>query len=107
MQHGGGKTLLATIAGYVATGRAPAMMSQADDPESERKRLLAVLLEGAPLVVIDNVERQLKSDALCSVLTEPLFTDRLLGFSKTATAPTNALFIATGNNIVVAGDLTA
>jgi hypothetical protein len=102
-----GKTLLATVGGYVATGRAPAMMSQAEDPESERKRLLAVLLEGAPLVVIDNVERPLKSDALCSVLTEPLFTDRLLGFSRTADRPTNALFVATGNNIVVAGDLTA
>jgi hypothetical protein len=102
-----GKTLLATVGGYIATGRAPAMMSQAEDPESERKRLLAVLLEGAPLVVIDNVERPLRSDALCSVLTEPLFTDRLLGLSRTATAPTNALFVATGNNIVVAGDLTA
>jgi hypothetical protein len=102
-----GKTLLATIAGYIATGRAPAMMSQADDAESERKRLLAVLLEGAPIVVIDNVERPLKSDALCSVLTEPLFTDRLLGLSKTATAPTNATFVATGNNIIIAGDLTA
>jgi hypothetical protein len=102
-----GKTLLATIGGYIATGRAPAMMSQAEDPESERKRLLAVLLEGAPLVVIDNVERPLKSDALCSVLTEPLFTDRLLGLSKTATAPTNALFAATGNNVVIAGDMTS
>src|SRR3954452_4126924 len=107
MQHGGGKTLLATIAGYVATGRAPAMMSQADDPESERKRLLAVLLEGAPIVVVDNVERQLRSDAVCRILTEPPFSDRLLGLSKTATAPTNAMFVATGNNIVVAGDLTA
>jgi putative DNA primase/helicase len=102
-----GKTLLATIAGYIATSRPPPMMSQAEDAESERKRMLAVLLEGAPIVVIDNVERPLKSDALCSVLTEPLFTDRLLGFSKTATAPTNAVFVATGNNIVIMGDLTA
>lgn len=102
-----GKTLLATIGSYVATGRAPAMMSQAEDPESERKRLLAVLLEGAPMVVLDNIERPLKSDALCSVLTEPLFTDRLLGASRTATAATDALFVATGNNLVIAGDLTA
>jgi hypothetical protein len=101
-----GKTLLATIGGYVATGRAPAMMSQATDPAEERKRLLALLLEGSPMVVVDNIERPLESDALCSILTEPLFTDRVLGMSRTATAPTNALFVATGNNATVAGDLT-
>jgi hypothetical protein len=102
-----GKTLLASVASYVATGRAPAMMTQADDAESERKRLLAVLLEGAPIVVVDNVERPLKSDALCAILTEPLFSDRLLGVSQTATVPTSSTFLATGNNIVVAGDLSA
>jgi hypothetical protein len=64
-------------------------------------------MEGQAVNVIDNVERPLKSDALCSVLTEPLFTDRLLGFSKTATAPTNALFVTTGNNITIVGDLTS
>ena len=41
-----GKTLIATVASYIATGRAPAMMSQADDAESERKRLFSVLLGG-------------------------------------------------------------
>ncbi|MFO1073503.1 MAG: hypothetical protein U1E17_12690 [Geminicoccaceae bacterium] len=38
---GSGKTCSATIVSYIATGRAPAMMSQADDAEAERKRLLA------------------------------------------------------------------
>ncbi len=101
-----GKTLLASIPAYFATGRPPAMMSQADKPEDEKKRLLAVLLEGASMVVIDNVERPLKSDALCSILTEPLFKDRLLGHSRTASAPTNAMFLCTGNNIVLEGDIT-
>ena len=41
-----GKTLLATLVSYLATGRPPAMLSQTDDAESERKRLFAVLLEG-------------------------------------------------------------
>jgi hypothetical protein len=102
-----GKTLLATIAGYIGSGRAPAMMSQADDPTDERKRLLAVLLEGQEINVIDNVERELKSDALCSALTEPRFSDRLLGASKTVTVPSAATWFVTGNNLVVAGDLTA
>ena len=58
-------------------------------------------------VVIDNLETPLKSDALCTVLTEPEFTDRLLGVSRTATVPTNTSFFATGNNLVIEGDLTA
>jgi putative DNA primase/helicase len=102
-----GKTLLATIPSYVATGRAPYLISQAADPESERKRLLAALIEGPPLIVIDNIEKPLKSDALSTVLTEPTFTDRLLGVSKTLTVPTNCMLAATGNNLVLHGDLSA
>ena len=83
------------------------MLSQSDDAESERKRLLALLLEGTPVVVIDNVERPLRSDTLCSILTEPLFADRVLGVSRTACVPTNAMFCATGNNIAIHGDLSS
>ena len=101
-----GKTLLASCAGYIATGRAPAMMTQGDDSESERKRLFALLLEGVPIIVIDNLERPLASDALCSILTEPVFSDRLLGVSRTASVPTNTLLLATGNNLTLEGDLT-
>jgi hypothetical protein len=102
-----GKTLLASLAGYIGSGREPAMMSQADDPTDERKRLLAVLLEGQEVNVIDNVERELKSDALCTALTASTFSDRLLGASKTVTVASAATWFVTGNNLVVAGDLTA
>jgi hypothetical protein len=101
-----GKTLLATIVSYVLTGRPPRLMTQAESYAEDRKRLLAVLLEGASLVVIDNVERELSSDALCTVLTEPYFSDRLLGVNKTVTVPSRATFFATGNNLVLVGDLT-
>ena len=101
-----GKTLCATIVAYIATGRAPAMMSQGNDAESERKRLFSVLLEGAAIAVIDNVERTFASDALCSILTEPVFKDRVLGVSRTASAPTCTTWCVTGNNLTIAGDLT-
>ena len=100
-----GKTLIATVASYIATGRGPYLMAQVADATDERKRLLAALLEGPAAVVIDNVELPLRSDALCIALTEPTFTDRLLGASKTATVETNCCFVATGNNLIIAGDL--
>jgi hypothetical protein len=102
-----GKTLVATVASYIATGRGPYLMAQVADATDERKRLLAALLEGPAAVVIDNVEFPLRSDALCIALTEPTFTDRLLGASKTATVETNCCFFATGNNLIIAGDLSA
>lgn len=103
---GSGKSLLATILGYIATGRAPAMMSHAKDEESERKRVLSLLMQGSPVSVIDNISRTMASDTMCSVLSEPLFQDRLLGFSKVVEAPTTTIWCATGNNLEVAGDLT-
>lgn len=101
-----GKTLLATTVSYVALGRPPAMLSQAKDPESEKKCLFSLLLEGAQIVVIDNIEKPLQSDTMCSILTEPVLQDRVLGVSQTAAVPTTTTFMATGNNLVIAGDLT-
>ena len=49
------------------------LISEAD---RDVRRLLTVLVEGHAVVVIDNVERDLQSDALCTVLTEETFTDR-------------------------------
>lgn len=103
-----GKTHLADLTSLFATGRPCAVMSQnvADETE-EKKRLLATLLAGDPVVCIDNIEYPLKSPALCQALTQESITDRVLGFSRNATAPTNVLFQATGNNLRVEGDLTA
>jgi putative DNA primase/helicase len=102
-----GKTLITTIPSYIACGRTPYLMSQVQDPADERKRLLAALLEGPAMLVIDNVERPLRSDAICTAITEATFTDRLLGASRTVTVETNCMFAATGNNLRLAGDLSS
>jgi hypothetical protein len=82
-------------------------MSQAETPEEEKKRLLALLLEGSPVTVIDNCERPLKSDALCTALTETMIRDRMLGSTRTISVPTTTTWIATGNNLRVDGDLSS
>jgi hypothetical protein len=102
-----GKTLLADCASLFATGRPCAVMSQSLNPEEERKRLLAVLLAGDPVVCYDNIDRPFGGAAICQALTQESITDRLLGVSKTVTAPTSCLFLATGNNLVFEGDITS
>jgi len=103
---GSGKSLLTDLASMIATGRPCAVMSQGKDEDENRKRMLALLLDGESVACIDNVERPLGSAALCSVLTQVVFKDRVLGFSKTAKVSTNITLFANGNNLTIEGDLT-
>lgn len=103
---GSGKSLLADIVSMVATGRPCAVMSQGRDENEDKKRLLSLLLDGESVACIDNIDRPLGGAALCSALTQTRFKDRLLGHSKTAIVSTAVTFLATGNNLVLVGDLT-
>ncbi len=76
-----GKTLLAEIMGITATGRTLPAMSYTGDEGEERKRITAALACGDPAILVDNVSHPLKGDALCAVLTQELWKDRILGVS--------------------------
>jgi hypothetical protein len=104
---GSGKSLLADIVSLIAAGRQAAVMSQGADENEDKKRMLPILAEGDPVAVIDNIERPFGSAALCSILTQTTWRDRVLGKSQTLSLPTaNTTWIATGNNIVFEGDIT-
>ncbi|NGX58708.1 MAG: hypothetical protein K940chlam3_01616, partial [Chlamydiae bacterium] len=105
-KKGSGKSLLSDVVGMIATGLKPTQMSQPENPAEERKRLLALLMAGDPVICIDNVERPLGSDALCTILTSETWSERLLGVNKNIEVSTNVMFLATGNNTVFRGDLT-
>ena len=102
---GSGKSLLAETVGIIAAGHKPTMMSQGKSAEEDEKRLSSVLMAGDPVLVIDNCERPLAGDALCTALTQEFITLRILGRSEVTTMPTNTLILATGNNLEVVGDL--
>lgn len=104
---GSGKSLLADIVAMIAAGRPAAVMAQGADENEDKKRMLPILAEGDPVAVIDNIERAFGSAALCSILTQTTWRDRVLGKSQTLTLPTtNTTWLATGNNIQFAGDIT-
>lgn len=104
-EPGTGKGLLANIAAVVATGRPAAARPLARADDEVRKMLTAVLIEGPALVVLDNVEDAIRSPSLAAVLTTDEWTDRLLGRSETITVPNRCTWVATGNNLGVAGDI--
>ena len=103
---GAGKTLAADLLGIIATGHEPAVMSQGGSPEEDSKRLLSVLLRGDSVTQIDNCERPIEGDALCSILTSPEWQCRILGRSEMSKVRTNTTFIATGNNLTFKGDMS-
>ncbi len=100
-----GKGLLADVIALIGTGRHAALWSQAEDDAEERKRLLALGMEGDPMVCIDNVTRPLGSASLDLALTAATFKDRILGTQTAMEVPMHAIFLATGNNLQYAGDL--
>ena len=101
-----GKTLLADVVGMTATGRPPTTMSHEPDPAAEAKRVLAILMNGDQVAVIDNISAPIHSDTMCTILTQTSWTERLLGVNKTAEVSTCCLWLATGNNLVFRGDLS-
>lgn len=103
---GTGKSLLAETVGVIVTGHRPAAMSQGKSEEEDEKRLSTLLRAGDPILLIDNCERQLSGDFLCSMLTQETVQARILGVSERVILPTSALVLATGNNLTLAGDMT-
>jgi hypothetical protein len=104
-QAGSGKSLLATVIAIITTGRPPAMMPPAQTEDEWRKRILSLLLEGRRFIVLDNIDEPLDSTALATALTSEFFEDRLLGQSQIVRVVQNAVWVVTGNNIRLKGDL--
>ncbi|MES0020635.1 bifunctional DNA primase/polymerase [Mesorhizobium sp. M0036] len=102
---GTGKSLLAETIGVIATGHLPAMMSQGRNPEEDEKRLSSVLMAGDPVLVIDNCEMPITGDFLASMITQEIVQTRVLGRSEMIRLPQRTMVMATGNNLVVGGDM--
>jgi hypothetical protein len=103
--RGSGKSLLIDTGAMVATGRMTPRWAPTDDPEEDRKRLLAIALAGDQLFLIDNVAQPLGSPALDAALTAQLIEDRILGKSEKSMVPFTSVVCATGNNLQFKGDL--
>ncbi|KAA2237078.1 PriCT-2 domain-containing protein [Salinarimonas soli] len=103
---GSGKSLLVDIASAIMDGRRAAVMAAGKTEEEAEKRLGAALLAGDAIISIDNVERPLGGELFCQSLTQPSLKVRVLGMSRLADVPCNAAMFATGNNLVLLGDMT-
>lgn len=103
---GTGKSYLAGIITRIATGRHVGGFAYSGDEAETRKQIDSALLDGRQFVVFDNVQADLAGARLAEVLTQPTVEIRPLGRSEAVEVPCAAMFIGTGNNLVIAADLT-
>jgi putative DNA primase/helicase len=101
-----GKSKLVDLASMIASGHEAPVLAQGKTEEEMEKRLGAALIAGDTLVSFDNCEQPLGGELLCQVLTQSTVSIRILGKSVNKVVPANAAFFATGNNLVVIGDMT-
>ncbi len=101
-----GKSLLADIVSLFLTGKRNSVISQSQSESEEKKRIISILLEGDPIVCYDNIEKPFGSPTLCSILTEENYKDRILNKNETKSVLTNITFLATGNNLTFAGEIS-
>jgi hypothetical protein len=101
---GSGKTLLALCVAAL-TGAHAGVTSAGRDEEELEKRLLTELRSFSRCIIFDNLARPLESESLCSFLTTPYFSGRLLGSNSSISARPVAVVILTGNNPTIIGDL--
>ena len=102
---GSGKSKLVDIASVIATGQEAAVIAQGANDEELEKRLVSHLLVGAPIIAIDNCSRPLGGDLLNQMLTQARASPRILGKSESPSVSTGALCTATGNNLLLFGDM--
>ncbi|WP_315747580.1 MULTISPECIES: hypothetical protein [unclassified Bradyrhizobium] len=103
---GSGKSYLWDVVAAVAIGQPMPVMAAGRNDEETEKRLGAALMAAQPLISIDNVTNGLGGDALCMAIERSSLRIRILGLSKNACVEARGTtFYASGNNIVVVGDV--
>jgi putative DNA primase/helicase len=97
---------LVDIASAIATGHEAAVVAHGSEEKELEKRLGSMLLAGVSVISIDNCEHPLGGELLCQMLTQARVRTRILGVSETPELSPSAFIAATGNNLLLQGDLT-
>jgi DNA polymerase-1 len=106
--RGTGKGLIVDVASVVATGIGPTLQSapQWGETPEWRKSITATLLDPPRVMHIDNLEHRLESEALATMLTTGIWSDRILGVNKRARVTTSrTIWAVSGNNLEMSSDL--
>ncbi len=101
-----GKTILTAGPGMLYGQR---VLPWTYSDEELRKTITAVLAQPVGCVVFDNLAEGtvIDSAVLAQLVTGPVWSDRMLGASRNIAAVNDRLWMATGNNLQVGGDMAS
>jgi hypothetical protein len=103
---GTGKGLLVRSISVIAYGQRPRPFTAGNDRHEMDKRLVSEVIEGNPIVFMDNVNGTLlRSNTLASFLTERPSGVRILGRSQMVKLELATFFALTGNGLSISEDL--
>lgn len=103
---GSGKTFLCELIGAFAGPGENAKVSYPTTSEEATKVILSLLLTSPSVIEFDDMDTDwIPHGTIKRMLTADSITDRILGFSKTATVSTRCLFLGSGNNVGPVRDL--
>jgi putative DNA primase/helicase len=103
---GVGKGLLVRATAQLAYNSLPVIATWGHSDEEFAKRLDALLIQSPAMISIDNANgRLLRGDTLEAILSEGVADVRPLGRSETIRVRNRSLLVATGNNLIVTGDM--
>jgi hypothetical protein len=104
--RGAGKGLLLSTVSMIVTGQPLTIATYTSNEEELRKRITSLVIGGDRLVLFDNLSGIFGNATLDAALTGTTWSDRLLGFNRTAKAPLTMTWFATGNNVALGSDTT-
>jgi len=105
-QQGTGASLITDIISIISSGKPAPMISPPRNEEEWKKTILSVLIKGQSICVIDNLETILQSESLSTAISQINYEGRKLQVSEVLTLPSVTIWMATGNNIRLGGDLS-
>lgn len=104
--YGVGKSYLSTTISLFANAAGSHKVSYPATSEEATKVIMSLLLTNPAVIEFDDLDNDLlPHGAIKRALTSDSITDRILGFSKTATVSTRTLFLSSGNNVDPVRDL--
>jgi hypothetical protein len=103
---GTGKSYLVDLISTIVRGRPCPVITASRNEEEMEKRIGSLLIESTPMISIDNLSFDLRSDLLCQMCTQQTVKVRVLGKSETPDCEWKGALFATGNNVNLSGDMT-
>jgi hypothetical protein len=102
---GTGASKLVNIYSLLSSGEEAVAQTETRSEDEIRKRITSVLIEGSPTFYLDNINYRIDSSALASAVTTTMWTDRLLGETKTVKVPVKHTWIFAGNNPTMSNEI--